>query len=672
MKLSKPLVATVLSIALALPVPAQVPPPTSTAAAAAPSASAATFSQQELDQLLAPVALYPDALLAQVLMASTYPIEVVQAERWVKANPGLKDKALEDALAQQPWDASVKSLAVFPQVLMMMSDKLDWTQKLGDAFLAQQKDVMATAQALRAKAVAEGTLKDSNEQKIVTDTATTTYITIEPTNPEVVYVPTYDPVVVYGAWPYPAYPPYYYYPPGYVAGGALLAFTAGIIVGAALWGNCNWGGGNVNVNINRYNNFNRTNISNGNWNHNVEHRGAVPYRDKGVAQQYGRGQSADAASRDAFRGHADAGRESIQRGDVSRDAGGRRRHVGHARRGCVRHRPQRADARLQQPRQFEHEFGALVGQHGRAPVWAAAGGQVEEAAVAGVDMHDTRSGNGKAMEITMRADRCNGGVSARRWVLLVLAAMMLAATGARAAAPAEKVFASPEDAASALVQAVKAYDRGATRAVLGNAGEWLSSGDAVADNASKDRFVAAYEAKHAIVRDGDTARLTIGEDDFPFAFPIVKSGGWWRFDTAAGKEELLARRVGRNELDAIKVMQAIADAQRDYASEDRNGDGVLAYAQKFASSPGKRDGLFWPVKAGEAASPLGELVVRASGEGYRRRTTARCRFTATTIVCSKARAATPSREPWTMSSTVGRSGASRRSRGRRNTAIPES
>jgi hypothetical protein len=115
----------------------------------------------------------------------------------------------------------------------------------------------------------------------------------------------------------------------------------------------------------------------------------------------------------------------------------------------------------------------------------------------------------------------------------------------------------------------------------------LSSGDAVADNAMKDHFVAAYEAKHAITRDGDTARLTIGDDDFPFAFPIVKSGEPWRFDTAAGKEELLARRIGQNELDAIKVLQAIVDAQRDYAYEDRNGNGVLDYAQKFASSTGQ-------------------------------------------------------------------------------------
>jgi uncharacterized protein DUF3300 len=319
------IVATVVSVALAFPAPAQVPPPPAApppAAAAAPGEK--SFSQQELDQLVAPIALYPDSLLAQVLMASTYPLEIVQADRWRKANPSLKDKALEDALQQQPWDASVKSLAVFPQVLTMMSDKIDWTQKLGDAFLAQQQDVMATAQTLRAKAQKEGALKDTKEQKVTTQTENnTTYIVIEPTNPEVVYVPTYNPTVVYGAWPYPAYPPYAYYPPGYVAGGALLGFTAGVIVGGALWGGANWGRGDVNVNVNRYNNFNRTNVANGNWNHNVNHRGAVPYRDQRTSQQYGRGQSANAASREQFRGRAEAGQQSIQRGDVSsRDVGG--------------------------------------------------------------------------------------------------------------------------------------------------------------------------------------------------------------------------------------------------------------------------------------------------------------------------------------------------------------
>ena len=320
---------TVALLALPAPVMGQPPPPPppsgSTApppAGAQPADAETTFSKEELEQLVAPIALYPDSLFAQVLMASTYPLDVVSADRWVKANPSLKDKALEDALQKQQWDPAVKSIVVFPQVLTMMSEKLDWTQKLGDAFLAQEKDVMATAQALRAKAASEGNLKDSKEQKVITEKVeSTTIIKIEPTNPEVVYVPTYNPTVVYGAWPYPAYPPYYYYPPGYVAGGALLGFTAGVIVGGALWGNVGWGRGDVNVNVNRYNNFNKTNISNGNWQHNSDRRGAVPYRDKGTAQKYNRGASPNAASRDGYRGRDSGGGLQQTRGDAGRGAG---------------------------------------------------------------------------------------------------------------------------------------------------------------------------------------------------------------------------------------------------------------------------------------------------------------------------------------------------------------
>jgi hypothetical protein len=182
---------------------------------------------------------WTDALLAQVLMASTYPLEVVEAARWAKANPNLKDQVLEDALQTQPWDARVKSLTAFPQVLTMMNDKLDWTQKLGDAFLAQQKDVMDAVQRLRAKAHAKGNLQTTQEQKVSVEQPAgnqTTVVKIEPADPQVVYVPTYNPTVVYGAWPYPAYPPYYWYPPGYVATTSFLSFGVGVAVGSALWG----------------------------------------------------------------------------------------------------------------------------------------------------------------------------------------------------------------------------------------------------------------------------------------------------------------------------------------------------------------------------------------------------------------------------------------------------
>jgi Protein of unknown function (DUF2950) len=240
------------------------------------------------------------------------------------------------------------------------------------------------------------------------------------------------------------------------------------------------------------------------------------------------------------------------------------------------------------------------------------------AAAAGVEMRAPTSANGIALENMMRIDGRNSRNRARVCAapLLAIIATLLFATGACAAAIAQKTFASPEDAASALVQAVKAHDRAATLAVLGDAGSWISSGDTVADRAAGERFVAAYEVKHAIQRDGDKATLIVGDNDYPFAFPIVKSSAAWRFDTAAGKEELLARRIGENELDAIKVLQAIVDAQQEYASEDRNGDGVLDYAQKFASSAGKHDGLYWPTKAGDPPSPLGPLVAYAAGQGY--------------------------------------------------------
>ena len=210
------------------------------------------FKQEELEQLLAPIALYPDSLLTQILMASTYPLEVVQADRWAKNNKSMKGDALAKALEVQPWDPSVKSLVNFPDVLTMMSEKLELTQKLGDAFLNQQKDVMNTIQKLRAKAQAAGNLKTTKEQVVKVEKEV---IIIESASPQVVYVPSYNPTVVYGTWAYPAYPPYPYYPPGYGA----AAFVTGVAVGAAwgyAWGHANWHGGDVNVDVNRNTNIN--------------------------------------------------------------------------------------------------------------------------------------------------------------------------------------------------------------------------------------------------------------------------------------------------------------------------------------------------------------------------------------------------------------------------------
>jgi hypothetical protein len=293
------------------------------------------MSQEELDQVLAPIALYPDALLSQILMASTYPLEIVQADRWVDSNKFMTDDAQAAELEKQPWDPSVKSLVNFPQVLDMMNEKLDWTIKLGDAFIGQQKQVMDSIQSLRAKAQAAGNLQSNTEQTITVNQATTTepqYIVIEPASPQVIYVPVYNPTIVYGTWWYPGYPPYYYYPPYYPAYRPAFWFGAGIAVGMAwgyAWGRCNWGYGNVNVNINRnininnkyinrndyQNRMNRTNPGGGPgggrggdnaWRHDPSHRRGVAYRDNATARNFGLGSSDSAqAARDNFRGRTD-------------------------------------------------------------------------------------------------------------------------------------------------------------------------------------------------------------------------------------------------------------------------------------------------------------------------------------------------------------------------------
>jgi hypothetical protein len=297
------------------------------------STGSAKFKQEELDQMLAPVALYPDSLLGQILIASTYPLEIVQADRWAKANKNLKGDPLTAALEKQGWDPSVKSLVNFPQVLSMMSEKLDWTQKLGDAFLAQQKEVMDTVQKLRFKAKEAGNLNTTQEQKVIVQEKV---IIIQPASPQVIYVPAYNPVVVYGVWAYPAYPPYYYYPPGYVATAAAFSFAAGVAVGAAwgyAWSNCNWHGGSVNYNINQNininNNINRNNYAqrpgqggSGTWQHDPDHRKGASYRDQSTAQKYNKGASSEAAkSRESFRGRSETGRQDLSRASGDRASG---------------------------------------------------------------------------------------------------------------------------------------------------------------------------------------------------------------------------------------------------------------------------------------------------------------------------------------------------------------
>ena len=324
---------------------------------------AAKIPAEQLDSLVAPIALYPDPLLAQVLAASTYPLEIVQLQQWLTSNKGLKDKALADAVAKQPWDASVQALAALPDVANRLANDIQWTTDLGNAFLAQQSDVMDAVQRMRKKAQERGTLKSTEQQTVETRVVEKKdVIVIEQSNPQVVYVPSYDPVVVWGP-PYYPYPPIYYPPAGYYAAGLAISFGVGVMMGA-FWGGgwgwgCGWGGNNVYINNN--NNFNRnTNIGGGNrnnigggnrpsqlpsggrgniggnagnrpsqlpanarsdWQHNPAHRGGAPYRDRATADRFGGTARGDSLARRQTNARQQLGRQG---GNLSsfRSAGG--------------------------------------------------------------------------------------------------------------------------------------------------------------------------------------------------------------------------------------------------------------------------------------------------------------------------------------------------------------
>ena len=265
---------------------------------------ASRLPNDQLDSLVAPIALYPDPLLAQMLAASTYPLEMVQLQQWLLAHPDLKDKALVSAVEKQDWDPSVQAMAAVPDALKQLSENIKWTTDLGNAFLAQQSDVMDAVQRMRAKAQGAGNLKSTEQQTVETKVVENkTVVVIEQANPQVVYVPSYNPVVVYGPPVYP-YPAIAYPPVGAYFAGAAIGFGVGIAMGAA-WGG-GWGyhagwGGNNNITINNNNNFvhnsnrntninggNRNNINGGNnWQHNPQHRGGAPYGDRATADRFG-------------------------------------------------------------------------------------------------------------------------------------------------------------------------------------------------------------------------------------------------------------------------------------------------------------------------------------------------------------------------------------------------
>lgn len=304
----------------------------------------------QLDSLVAPIALYPDSLLAQVLAASTYPLEIIQLQQWLSKNKDLKDKALQDAVMKQPWDPTVQALAALPDVAKRLADDIQWTTDLGNAVLAQQSDVMEAVQRMRLKAKDTGNLKSNEQMKVETQVVESkSVIVIQQSNPQVVYVPSYNPTVVYGPPVYP-YPPVYYPPPGYYAAGMAISFGVGMAIGAA-WGgggwccNSGWGSNNsININNNNtfVNNSNRQNnisnrsgnrTGNNSWQHNSQHRGGAPYGNRATANKYGgtaRGDSMSSRQASARQNQGQPGGRGQTGQAGTMDRGGGRQQAGTA------------------------------------------------------------------------------------------------------------------------------------------------------------------------------------------------------------------------------------------------------------------------------------------------------------------------------------------------------
>jgi hypothetical protein len=288
------------------------------------------YTREQLAQMLAPIALYPDALLSQVLMASTYPLEVIEADRWVEKNPLLTSDGLDEALQNKDWDPSVKSLCHFPKVLALMSEKITETTNLGNAFLAQEDEVMVTIQQLRDAAYEQGNLTTGPEQKVIVEKET---IYIEAADPEIIYVPYYNPHYVYGTWWYPDFPPYYW-DSHFEVGGAGILFWPSPFIGFAIgsWSSFDWHRHSIIIDVHKRPRFFRSgdwNARPGIWRHAPKHRRGVAYRDKPTARKFGKSPGGVRKYRPDIRGFPERrGTDGQDRQSFPRHLGGERSRQG--------------------------------------------------------------------------------------------------------------------------------------------------------------------------------------------------------------------------------------------------------------------------------------------------------------------------------------------------------
>ena len=624
-------------------------------APAAPGGAAPPPAAEEIDNLVGPIALYPDDLVAIILPASTNPLQLVQADRFLdkrKADPKLP--------VDDKWDDAVKSLLNYPDVVKKMSADLDWTSALGEAVVADQGAVLEAIQSFRRRAQAAGNLKSDGKQVVQVEKE---IISIVPADPQVIYVPQYNPttVVSYGPAPvygyYPTPYPSYYYP--YAPGAAL---AAGVIWGAAIgaaWGGNHYGATTAGTPTSTSTATPTSTLATstaaaaraqqpaGGGTRMEVQQAARPgqqlrWQDRPVARVRAMRAQAQAAAFEG--GGAGAARRrnlrAVRPVGAAREAatpwaaparGGKRRWTVHvalraaargpaqargrqrvgAERGASRSAPSGGGARRRRWRwRWRWRWWRRWRSRRRWPslkagAWSCA--------------HSLQS---KARHQLMNITRFWSFL--RRLALALMVAVPLAA----AAAPQE-TFATPEAAVDALMAALKADSDAAMVAIFGEEHKDLviQSDRAAVQRHPGEDFRGHADAARAAGAEPGPPRAVIGDEAWPVPIPIVRAGDRWRFASEEGEDEIVNRRIGGNERNAIYVLHAYIDAQRAYAARDRDGDGVLQYAQKLASTPGKHDGLYWPADTakGEEASPFGPLIAEsaaylkghAAGDPYR-------------------------------------------------------
>ncbi|KAG8526079.1 uncharacterized protein KY384_000071 [Bacidia gigantensis] len=504
----------------------------------------ATQTKEQMRQLVAPIALYPDALVGQILAASLYPAQIVQANRWLKDHSDLKGEQLAQEVNRQSWDPSVRALTQFPDVLANLDSNLSWTSSLGDAYVNQPQDVLNAVQDLRKKAEKSGSLKSNAQEKVTTQGQT---IIIEPANPQVVYVPTYDPWLAYG-YAIPVYPGWYPYGGLYVNRPG-ISFGIGFGVGAFLgfgWGWNHWGAdwhhNTIIYNHNTY--INRSNTNNTTFNHYGGYRpggagyaGIRPY----TAPHFNYGSHSS-----AFSGYNHGGvtQSYSTRGHVSLGGG-----VSGGYRGSA--------------------GGVSGGFHGRIMPLQLTGHQNPQ--------------EGKSMT----RKRFTMGEALRFAAALTVFPGTFCAASASAQQPNQRVFATTAQAGHALVMALQNQDKQALKSLFGTRTALLASDDGLQDGRDRERFLTKYREMHRLVKEPDgRVLLYVGAENWPFPVPLMAAKNGWYFDTDAGMEEMACRNIGANEMNAMREAKAYARGRATLAANGK----TLRNGYYFCAAPGGVNG----------------------------------------------------------------------------------